>query len=118
GTKGARRILSRIGLVVPVFFIVSIVAVASALGQPLRGSVDLGELGLWTLGTALLLTPYLAALTVMLNARRGGLVWTTALVYSTLSGVIGLCVGISLLGSESSTVSLDLVSTVVVQVIV
>ena len=92
-TVSARRFVSRIGLALPVLFILSTVAVSSALGQPLRGRVDLGELGLWALGTALLLTPFLAALTVMLNARRSGLVWTTALVYSGLSGMLGLGVG-------------------------
>ncbi|UVI34451.1 hypothetical protein [Brevibacterium spongiae] len=118
GTVGARRFIARIGLAVPVLLILATVAVASALGQPLRGGVDLGELGLWALGTALLLTPFLAALIVMLNARRGGLIWTTALVYSGLSGMIGLCVGIKLVGSEVSAVSLELISVLVVQVIV
>lgn len=117
-TVSARRFISRIGLALPVLFILSTVAVSSALGQPLRGRVDLGELGLWALGTALLLTPFLAALTVMLNARRGGLVWTTALVYSGLSGMLGLGVGITVLRSEAATASLDLISALVVQVIV
>lgn len=117
-TRALRRALSRFGAAFPVFFAVVTIAVSSAIGQPLRGSVDLGELGLWTLGTLLLLTPFAAALAVMLNARRGGLVWTTALIYSLLAGTLGLCVDLGVLGTDPQSASLSFVSALVVQVIV
>lgn len=117
-TRGIRRRISRIGAACPVFFAAATVAVSSAIGQPLRGSVDLGELGLWTLGTLLLLVPFAAGLTVMLNARRGGLVWTTALVYSVIAGIIGLCVDVNLLGTDPRSASLSFVSVLIVQVVV
>lgn len=117
-TRGLRRRISRIGTACPVLFAVMTVAVSSAIAQPLRGSVDIGELGLWTLGTLLLLTPFAAALTVMLNARRGGLVWTTALVYSVIAGIIGLCVDVNLLGTDPQSASLSFISVLIVQVVV
>lgn len=117
-TRGLRRRISRIGTACPVLFAVMTVAVSSAIAQPLRGSVDIGELGLWTLGTLLLLTPFAAALTVMLNARRGGLVWATALVYSVIAGIIGLCVDVNLLGTDPQSASLSFTSVLIVQVVV
>lgn len=117
-TRGLRRRISRIGTACPVLFAVMTVAVSSAIAQPLRGSVDIGELGLWTLGTLLLLTPFAAALTVMLNARRGGLVWATALVYSVIAGIIGLCVDVNLLGTDPQSASLSFISVLIVQVVV
>ena len=44
-TRGIRRLISRIGTACPVLFAVATVAVSSAIGQPLRGGVDLGEIG-------------------------------------------------------------------------
>ncbi|MGC2974973.1 hypothetical protein ACPUD8_04625 [Brevibacterium sp. FAM 25378] len=117
-TRRLRRALSRFGATCPVFFALTTIAVSSAIGQPLRGSVDLGELGLWTLGTLLLLTPFAAALAVMLNARRGGLVWTTALSYSVLAGVLGLCVDLGVLGTDPQSAPLSFLSALIVQVIV
>ncbi|MGO0602813.1 hypothetical protein [Brevibacterium linens] len=117
-TRGLRRLISRIGTACPVFFAVATVSVSSAIAQPLRGRVDIGELGLWTLGTLLLLTPFAAALAVMLNARRGGLVWTTALVYTVIAGIIGLCVDVNLLRTDSQSASLSFISVLIVQVVV
>lgn len=117
-TRGLRRLISRIGTACPVFFAVATVAVSSAIAQPLRGTVDIGELGLWTLGTLLLLTPFAAALAVMLNARRGGLVWTTALVYSVIAGIIGLCVDANLLRTDPQSAALSFISVLIVQVVV
>ncbi|MFE1083622.1 MULTISPECIES: hypothetical protein [Brevibacterium] len=117
-TRGLRRLISRIGTACPVFFAVATVAVSSAIAQPLRGTVDIGELGLWTLGTLLLLIPFAAALAVMLNARRGGLVWTTALVYSVITGFIGLCVDANLLRTDPQSASLSFISVLIVQVVV
>lgn len=117
-TRGLRRLISRIGTACPVFFAVVTVAVSSAIAQPLRGGVDIGQLGLWTLCTLLLLTPFAAALAVMLNARRGGLVWTTALVYTVIAGIIGLCVDVNLLRADPQSASLSFVSVLVVQIVV
>ncbi|SMX70591.1 hypothetical protein BI49514_00675 [Brevibacterium iodinum ATCC 49514] len=117
-TRGLRRLISRIGTACPVFFAVATVAVSSAIAQPLHGTVDIGELGLWTLGTLLLLTPFAAALAVMLNARRGGLVWTTALVYSVIAGIIGLCVDANLLRTDPQSAALSFISVLIVQVVV
>ena len=117
-TRGLRRLISRIGTACPVFFAVVTVAVSSAIAQPLRGGVDIGQLGLWTLGTLFLLTPFAAALAVMLNARRGGLVWTTALVFSVIAGIIGLCVDANLLRADPQSASLSFVSVLVVQIVV
>ncbi|SDS66426.1 hypothetical protein SAMN04489752_2213 [Brevibacterium siliguriense] len=117
-TRGIRRLVSRTGAACPVLIAIVTIAVSSAIGQPLRGSVDLGELGLWTLGTLLRLTPFAAAVAVMLNARRGGLVWTTALVYSIIAGIIGLCVDVDLLRTDSQSASLSFVSALIVQVVV
>ena len=117
-TRGLRRLISRIGTACPVFFAVVTVAVSSAIAQPLRGGVDIGQLGLWTLGTLFLLTPFAAALAVMLTARRGGLVWTTALVFSVIAGIIGLCVDANLLRADPQSASLSFVSVLVVQIVV
>jgi hypothetical protein len=117
-TVPMRRFIARIGLALPVLFILATVAVSSALGQPLRGSVDLRELGLWAAGTVVLLVPYAAALVVMCHARRGGLIWTTALVYTGLSGLLGLGVEMSVFGGDSSTATFSLISVFVVQVVV
>lgn len=117
-TRGLRRLISRIGTACPVIFAVATVAVSSAIAQPLRGNVDIEELGLWTLGTLLLLTPFAATLAVMLNARRGGLVWTTALVYSVIAGIIGLCVDANLLRTDPQSASLSFISVLIVQVVV
>ena len=117
-TRGVRRLISRIGTACPVLFAVATVAVSSAIGQPLRGGVDLGELGLWTLGTLVLLAPFAVALAVMLNARRGGLAWTTALVYSVIAGTIGLFVDVSVLGTDAQSASLSFISVLIVQAVV
>lgn len=115
--RGARRLVSRLGAIVPVLFMLITIAVASSLGQPLRGGVDLGELTLWTAFTLMLLTPFIAAALVMLTARRGGSVWTTALVYTLLAGLLGVGVDITVLGTDFSSASLSLVSALIVQVL-
>lgn len=117
-TVGLRRVIARIGLALPIAFITATIAVSSALGQPMRGSVDLGELGLWAAGTLLLLLPYAAAFVVMVSSRRGGLIWTTALVYTGLSGLLGLGVQMNVLLGDSSTATFSLMSAFVVQAIV
>ncbi|WP_210602274.1 hypothetical protein [Brevibacterium oceani] len=116
-TLGARRFVSRVGVSIPVLLILATIAVSSTLGQPLRGGLDLGALILWALGTLLLLIPFIAALVVMLTARRGGLVSSTALVYSVLCGVVGIGVDTAVLGSDVSTASVSLVSALIVQVL-
>lgn len=110
-----RRRLLAAGPIVPVLFAIVTIAVASALGQPLRTPVDVAALLGWLGFTAVLVLPFVASLIVMLTARRGGLVWFTTLIYSLVAGVLGLGVDLSVLASESSTAALGLVSTVVVQ---
>jgi hypothetical protein len=116
-TLNARRFVSRIGLIIPVAFILGTIAVASFLGQPLRGGFALGDFALWTVGTLFLLTPFIAALVVMLTARRGGLVSTTALVYASVCGLLGAGVDAAVISSESSTAAVGLVSALIVQVV-
>lgn len=116
-TFGARRFVSRIGLGIPFLFILTTIAVSSSLGQPLRGGWDTGELVLWALGTLLLLTPFIAAFVVMLTARRGGLVWTTALIYAVVTGLLGVGADVTVLGTDASSASLTLVSALIVQVV-
>lgn len=115
-TAGLRRMISRFGVAVPVSLALATIAVSSAIDQSLRGGVEPAELGLWLLGTLLLLTPLAAASVVMLGARRGGLVWTTGLVYSAIAGVIGLCVDANVLGTDLSSASGSLISALIVQV--
>ncbi|MGO2862844.1 MAG: hypothetical protein ACTIC1_16920 [Brevibacterium sp.] len=112
-----RRRLLAAGPIVPVLFAIVTIAVASALGQPLRTPVDVAALLGWLGFTAVLVLPFVASLIVMLTARRGGLVWFTTLIYSLVAGVLGLGVDLSVLASESSTAALGLVSTVVVQAV-
>lgn len=90
---------------------------ASAVGQPPRGPVDGAALLGWFAFTAILALPFVAALVVMLTARRGGLVWSTTLVYSLVAGLLGLSVDASVLTSQSSTAALGLVSAVVIQAV-
>ena len=110
-----RRRLLAAGPIVPVLFAIVTIAVASALGQPLRAPLDVAALLGWLAFTAVLVLPFVASLIVMLTARRGGLAWFTTLIYSLVAGVLGLGVDLSVLASESSTAALGLVSTVVVQ---
>src|SRR5699024_8817326 len=93
-TRGPRRFVSRIGAIVPASFILITIAVSSSLGQPLRGGVEAAELIVWAAFTLMLLTPFIAAALVMLTARRGGLVWTTTLVYAVLTGLLGVGVDV------------------------
>lgn len=116
-TVGARRLIARFGLSIPLFFVVATIAAASTLGQPLRGGFDLAAFALWTGGTLLLLSPFAAALIVMLNSRRGGLVWTTTLVYTIIAGVLGLSVAAAVFGADLSTAAFSLVSALIVEVV-
>lgn len=117
GSLSTRRRIVRFGPCAPVLFICLTVAVASALGQPLRGAFVLGDLALWSAATAALSLPFISALIVMATARRGGLVWSTSLVYTLVAGLLGLGVDISVLGSEASTAPLGLISALIVQVL-
>src|SRR5699024_235126 len=89
-TRGPRRFVSRIGAIVPASFILITIAVSSSLGQPLRGGADVGELHLWAPFTLLLLTPFIAAVLVMLPARRGGWGRGSALVHAVVTGLLGV----------------------------
>lgn len=113
----ARRRIVRFGVSVPIVFIGLTLAVASTLGQPLRGPFDVAELGLWAVATAVLCLPFVSALIVMFTARRGGLVWSTSLTYTVIAGLLGLGVDISVLSSGSSTASTGLASALIVQVL-
>jgi hypothetical protein len=116
-TRGPRRFVSRIGAIVPASFILITIAVSSSLGQPLRGGVEAAELIVWAAFTLMLLTPFIAAALVMLTARRGGLVWTTTLVYAVLTGLLGVGVDVTVLGTDFPSASLSLVSALIVQVV-
>lgn len=116
-TLGPRRFVSRIGVSIPLILILATIAVSSALGQPLRGDIEIGGLVVWALGTLLLLTPFIAALVVMLTARRGGLVSTTALVYSVLCGIVGIGVDAAVLNTDAASATVSLVSALIVQVV-
>lgn len=113
----ARRRVVRFGVSVPIVFIGITLAVASTLGQPLRGPFDVAEFGLWAVATAVLCLPFVSALIVMSTARRGGLVWSTTLIYTVIAGLLGLGVDISVLSTESSTAPLGLVSALIVQIL-
>ncbi|WP_166971968.1 hypothetical protein [Brevibacterium atlanticum] len=116
-TLPVRRFVARIGVSIPLLLILATIAVSSALGRPLRGGFDLSALVLWVLGTLVLVIPFISALVVMLTARRGGLVSSTALVYSVLCGVVGLGVDAAVLGSDVSAASVSLVSALIIQVV-
>ena len=116
-TRRPRRFVSRIGAIVPASFILITIAVSSSLGQPLRGGVEAAELIVWAAFTLMLLTPFIAAALVMLTARRGGLVWTTTLVYAVLTGLLGVGVDVTVLGTDFPSASLSLVSALIVQVV-